>query len=85
MIAAVVTVLIVLSVAVLVAMGAAAGLDAAAVGILVVIVGLGALAIAVIRRSQGGAVAPLQCESCGGVNSPHAPYCKHCGSALSAR
>ena len=42
----------------------------------------GALAIAVVRRSRSGAVTPASCGECGGLISPNAPYCKHCGAQI---
>ena len=62
------------------ALGLARGLDVVSGVILVGVVGLGALAIAVARKSGAGAVAPARCTECDGVISPHAPYCKHCGA-----
>jgi hypothetical protein len=64
-----------------IAAGLAGGFDVVSVIILVLIVGCGALAIAVVRKSGAG-VRPAQCASCGGLISPHAPYCKHCGVSV---
>jgi hypothetical protein len=58
----------------------AAGLDATGVGILVAIIIVGAAAIAGTRKM--GRVEPGRCEECGGLISPNAPYCKHCGARL---
>jgi predicted secreted Zn-dependent protease len=55
------------------------GLDPAAVVILVLLAAVGAVAIAVARRS-GTSVSPAHCAECNGVISPHAPFCKHCGA-----
>ena len=53
--------------------------DSAAVSMLFALVVLGALAIAVARGKERGMTAPATCASCGGLMSPNAPYCKHCG------
>ena len=55
------------------------GFDSAAVSMLFALVALGALAIAVARGKERGMTAPATCGSCGGLMSPNAPYCKHCG------
>ena len=44
------------------------------------VVATGFLAIAIVRRSTSGMTAPVQCTECGGLLSPNAPYCKHCGT-----
>ena len=56
--------------------------DMFGVAILALTVAVGALGIAVVRRSVAGPT-PAQCDSCGGLLSPHAPYCKHCGAVQS--
>lgn len=56
------------------------GLDAKGAVTLVFIVAFGVLAFGVIRRSSTGRVGPLRCPACSGLNSPNAPYCKHCGA-----
>ena len=60
-------------------LGVVYGFDAAAVSMLLALVLLGALAIAVARGKERGMTAPARCGSCGGLMSPNAPYCKHCG------
>lgn len=60
--------------------GARRGFDEVSVVILTGILGLGALAIAAARRVGAGAVKPGRCPTCGGLVSPHAPMCKHCGA-----
>jgi ribosomal protein L40E len=68
-----------------VAVGVAAatgGVDIAAAVILVLIAALGALAVVVARKARAGEVKPATCRACGGLNSPNAPTCKHCGAAL---
>ena len=74
--------LVVLAEAVAVVLGIATGFDTTAVVILVLTVVMGALAIAVTGKARFGNVGPAHCQSCGGVVSPNAPYCKHCGVAL---
>ena len=61
-----------------------AGVGATGIVILAAIVAVGALALAVTRRSTGETVRPATCPSCDGLVSPHAPYCKHCGADLAA-
>lgn len=39
-----------------------------------------ALVVAVVRRQKAGGIGPAVCAECGGVISPNAPYCKHCGA-----
>jgi len=56
------------------------GFDATSVTILALIVATGAVAIAAVSRSEGGAIAPARCTACDGVISATAPYCKHCGA-----
>lgn len=58
----------------------AAGLDATSAGMLVAIVVVGAAAIAGTRKM--GRVQPERCDECGGLVSPTAAYCKHCGARL---
>lgn len=64
-----------------VAAGMSGGFDVLSIVILVLIVAMGALAIAVARRTGQG-VRPAVCSECGGLMSPHAPYCKHCGAPV---
>ena len=58
------------------------GFDGTSAAIFLLIVAVGALGIAVARRARSGAVAPARCEECGGLNSPTATACVHCGAAL---
>ena len=60
-------------------LGVAYGFDTTAVSMLFVLVLLGGLAIAVARGKERGMTSPARCSSCGGLMSPNAPYCKHCG------
>ncbi|HJR45164.1 MAG TPA: hypothetical protein VJ927_06120 [Actinomycetota bacterium] len=73
-------IIVVAGLALAVALGVGRGFDATAVTILVSIVLVGAVAIAVANRAERGAIAPGRCDSCGGVVSARAPYCKHCGA-----
>jgi hypothetical protein len=75
-------VIVVVGVALAGAVGLAGGFDAASLLYFGIIVALGALAIAVARKSGTGAVGPRRCPQCGGLISPNAPYCKHCGADL---
>ncbi len=53
---------------------------------LLLIVVFGLISIKVIRDSGGGsAVQPRRCRNCGGLNSPNAPYCKHCNTPVGDR
>ena len=64
-----------------VVLGYAFGFDVAGLSILGTLVAVGILAVAVARKSEAGDsdVGPVACEACGGLISPNAPYCKHCG------
>jgi len=61
-------------------LGFSQGFDVTSVTILVAIALVGALAIAATNRSSRGLTGPATCEECGGVISPNAPFCKHCGA-----
>lgn len=63
-----------------VALGFRQGFDATSLVILVILALLGGLAVAVLRRSEGGVIEPARCTECDGVISATAPYCKHCGA-----
>ncbi|MGH2779612.1 MAG: hypothetical protein ACRDJB_13300 [Actinomycetota bacterium] len=77
-----VTLVVGLAVALTVSVGLMAGLDAYAAIMLGLILAFGWLAISVARRTSGRTIAPARCTECGGVGSPNAPYCKHCGARL---
>jgi hypothetical protein len=77
-----VAVLVVLAMVFAVSVGLAAGLDVFAAALLGFIVLVGALALAAAWRTRSGRVDPARCPHCGGVVSPNAPYCKHCGARL---
>ena len=62
-------------------LGATQGFDGIAVIIFVLVVSAGALVLAAARRAKTGMVEPARCRACGGLFSPSAPYCKHCGAA----
>lgn len=64
--------------------GLSGGFDVASAVMLVFIVSLGALGVAVSRRAGAGRASPKQCGECGGLTSPNAPYCKHCGAHFSS-
>lgn len=74
--------IVILGIALVTGLAVVVGLDMTGAMILVFTFALGALAIAVARRSATGAVQPAECPSCRGVVSPNAPYCKHCGAEL---
>lgn len=72
--------IVVAGLALALALGFSQGFDATSVTILVAIALVGALAIAAANRSSRGLAAPATCDECGGVISPNAPFCKHCGA-----
>ncbi|HEV3472858.1 MAG TPA: zinc ribbon domain-containing protein [Actinomycetota bacterium] len=74
-----VTVFVAAAVLFAIGLGIAGGLDAQGMTILMLVIGAGVLAVAVARRAEGGFVDPGKCDNCGGLVSPNAPYCKHCG------
>lgn len=76
-----VTGIVVAGVSLAVLAGAGRGFDTVSLTILGGILALGALAIAVSRRAGTGAVGPGHCAHCGGLISPNAPMCKHCGAS----
>ena len=77
--------IVIAGLAVAAALAIAVGLDTMGTIILALIMATGLLAIAVVRKSREGAVRPAQCPECGGLLSPNAPYCKHCGTQIAAR
>jgi hypothetical protein len=77
-----VTILVLLAIVFVVSVGLAAGLDVFAAALLGFILLIGALALAVARRTGSKRVGPALCPQCSGVVSPNAPYCKHCGARL---
>lgn len=76
----VVVVIVTVGIALAVGLGIAQGFDSTAVILLVFAVVFGLLAVAVSRKVGSGLVRPARCGECGGLISPNAPYCKHCGS-----
>ena len=78
----VVTTFVVLGVAVAIYFGLVAGFDLTALIIFTLIVLVGLLAVVVTRKSGQGKIGPAYCKECGGVVSPNAPYCKHCGASF---
>lgn len=77
--------IVIAGLAVVAAVAIAVGLDATGTIILALILVTGLVAIAVVRKSREGVVGPAQCPECGGLLSPNAPYCKHCGAPISKR
>ena len=74
--------IVLLGIGLVTGLAVAGGLDMTGAIILVLVFAMGALSIAVARRSTTGVVQPAECPSCRGVVSPNAPYCKHCGADL---
>ena len=77
-----VTILVTVVLANAVFLGYMYGFDSTAIAILLALIAVGALAIAVARGRDKGLTAPAACASCGGLMSPNAPYCKHCGASV---
>ena len=66
----------------MVAMAATEGLDdVTGIALLALVLLMGALGVVALRRVGSDDVAPDACDFCQGLNSHHAPYCKHCGLA----
>lgn len=42
----------------------------------------GWMAIAIAQKVRKGEGGPLSCPRCGGLSSPHAPFCQHCGEVF---
>ena len=80
-----VTIFVVLSIIEAIVLGVGVGLDVAALAILATLIAVGVLAVVVARKSEGGAVGPATCSACGGLISPNAPYCKHCGEPVGTK
>ena len=74
--------LVVVGIALVVSVAFVSGADAATVFYLVPILLLGLVAVGVAVKTRAGRVAPAQCHECGGLVSPNAPYCTHCGAPL---
>ena len=66
-------------------LGLERGFDIGAIVIFSLLLGVGALALAVVRKSGRGTVGPATCDDCGGLISPNAPYCKHCAATAGDR
>ena len=77
-----VTIFVGASLLVAIARGLRVGFDAAAIAILATLIATGALAVVVARKSESDVVGPAACSACGGLMSPNAPYCKHCGEPV---
>lgn len=77
-------IIVVVGVSLAAAIGIAGGFDATSLIYFSLIIALGAIAIAVARKSKTGKVGPVTCANCGGLNSPSAPSCKHCSGDLSS-
>ncbi len=71
---------VLLSLVAVLLLGLGAGFDVKGLVIVGFIVAFGALAVAAARKARAGRVTPGRCDECGGLISPHAPYCKHCGA-----
>lgn len=71
---------ITLGLALAIGLGIQSGFTVISIVILVLMVAVALMAVAVIKKGRAGGVGPAHCEECGGVISPNAPYCKHCGA-----
>jgi hypothetical protein len=78
----IVTIFVVVSLIEAIVLGISVGLDVAAVVILATLIATGVLAIVVARKSERDPIGPATCSACGGLMSPNAPYCKHCGEPV---
>jgi uncharacterized protein YqgC (DUF456 family) len=76
-----ITALVVIGIALSLYAGLHAGFDATSVALVALIAAVGILAVAVVRKWESGTIGPGKCASCGGLISPNAPLCKHCGGA----
>ncbi len=74
--------IIIAGVSVALVLGLVTGFDVVGVVIFSLILLVGALGVATVTRFRSGDVAPARCRECGGLISPNAPYCKHCGAAV---
>jgi hypothetical protein len=61
-------------------LGIVLGLDAYGFLVLALVLSCGWLGFALLARS--GEIIPAKCAACGGLISPNAPYCKHCGASV---
>lgn len=66
-------------------LGIGMALDVTALVILALIVLIGGVGIGAVMKIRKGTVFPESCPSCGGLVSPNAPFCKHCGEPLRSR
>ncbi|MFP5298365.1 MAG: zinc ribbon domain-containing protein [Actinomycetota bacterium] len=66
-------------------LGLGMALDITGLVILAFIVLVGGIGIGAVTKIRKGAVAPASCPNCGGLVSPNAPFCKHCGEPLRSR
>ena len=71
---------VLLGVVAVVALALGNGLDAKGGALIAGICGLGLLVLGAGRKMREGTVQPRACDACGGLISPNAPYCKHCGA-----
>lgn len=65
-----------------VGLGIIGGLDPYGFVILALVLACSWLGFALLGRT--GDVGPAKCSACGGLISPNAPYCKHCGARVEA-
>lgn len=77
-----VVVVVVAGIAGAILLGIGVGIDATGLVILASIVLVGALAIWTALKARARAVSPGVCPECGGLISPNAPHCKHCGATF---
>lgn len=78
-----VAILVALGIVAVILLGIGARFDIGSLIIIGFIALFGALAVVVARKARTGTVSPASCSSCGGLISPNAPYCKHCGAPTS--
>ena len=74
--------LVLIGIALVVSIAFAAGEDFAVIFYVAPVVFLGLVVVAAAVKMRSGSVRPAECENCGGLISPNAPYCKHCGAPV---
>jgi hypothetical protein len=74
--------IVVAGIALVVSVAFLADVDTVTVLYVAPIVLLGLVVVSVAVKTRGGSVRPAECPDCGGLVSPNAPVCKHCGAPL---
>ena len=74
--------LVIVGIALVVSIAFVAGEDVAVLFYVAPVVFLGVVVVAAALKMRSGSVRPSECAECGGLISPNAPYCKHCGAPV---